>query len=92
MSTTRRWLIWVVASEVLDDEIGNKEAADEAAEALLDDIVFYLRNQIQLSDVRPFGVQGMSIKDDGVKEYQRSTKRYSALPIMLDIASYRSGT
>ena len=93
--TTRRWLIWIVAAEYADDFSATKEEIDEAAEALLDDIIWYLRKHTDLdlegTDAGLSGVQGMSIKDDGVKEYQRSTKRYAALPIMLDIASKRSG-
>lgn len=91
--TTRRWLIWIVAAEVADDTIGSKEAADEAAEALLDNIIWYLRKHenLELDGTDNGIVQGISIKDDGVKEYQRSTKRYAALPIMLDISSIRSG-
>ena len=93
--TTRRWLIWIVAAEVADDTVGAKETADETAETLLDDIIRYLRIHTSLdlegTDAGLSGVQGVSIKDDGVKEYQRSTKRYAALPIMLDISSRRNG-
>lgn len=92
--TTRRWLIWVVAAEYLDDLSDTKEAIDDAAEALLDDIIWYLRKHVCLgldgTDNALSGVQGISLKDDGVKEYQRATKRYAALPIMVDIASIRS--
>ena len=90
--TTRRWLIWVVAAEYLDDLSDTKEAVDDAAEALLDDIIFYLRKhpQLDLEGTDAGIVQGISIKDDGVKEYQRSTKRYAALPIMLDVGNHRS--
>ena len=91
-SLDRRWLIWVVAAEYLDDLSDTKEAVDDAAEALLDDIIFYLRKhpQLNLEGTDEGIVQGISIKDDGVKEYQRSTKRYAALPIMLDVGNYRS--
>ena len=93
--TSRRWLIWVVACEVLDDLSATKQDADETAEALLDDLIWYLRQHPQLeledTDNGLSGVQAISIKDDGVKEYQRSTKRYAALPIMIDVATRRSG-
>lgn len=90
--TSRRWLIWIVAAEVAANTIDAQENADEAAEALLDDIVWYLRQHEDLDYGEDDNgiVQGISIKDDGVKEYQRATKRYAALPIMLDIASIRS--
>lgn len=94
--TSRRWLIWVVTGEYIDDLSATKEDVDEAAEAFLDDIIWYLRQHPQLeledTDNGLSGVQGISIKDDGVKEYQRSTKRYAALPIMIDVATRRSRT
>lgn len=93
--TTRRWLIWVVVNEIEDDTITAKETSEDEAEAYLDDIIWYLRSHLALdlvgTDAGLSGVQGISIKDDGIKEYERSTKRYNAIPIMLDVASYRSG-
>ncbi len=90
--TSRRWLIWIAAAEIEDDTIGSKQDADEAAEGLLDTVLDFLFKypNLELSGVALPHTQGITVRDDGVKEYQRSTKRYSALPILVDIASYRN--
>lgn len=91
--TTRRWLIWVVAAEIEDDNPTARETADETAEALLDDLIYYFRQRPNLeldTDAGLSGIQGISIKDDGLKGYQRTPKNYVAIPIMLDVASLRS--
>lgn len=90
--TSRRWLVWIVAAEIEDDTIGSKQAADESAEDLLDEVLTFLFKYptLKLGDDDLPHTQGITIRDDGVKEYQRSTKRYSALPILVDIGSYRN--
>lgn len=90
--TSRRWLIWIVVQEITND-VSSKETADNEAEDLLDDVIWYLRQHSGLDGANDNGlpgVYGMSLKDNGIEEYQRATKRYSALPILAEIGSYRS--
>jgi len=96
--TSRRWLIWVVVQEIADNTIDSKQEADEAAEDLLDDLMYYLSQHSHLDvdengniDNGLSGLQGINWLGDGVKkEYQRATKRYSALAIIAEVGSNRS--
>lgn len=86
--TSRRWVLWIVAAEFADNNPTAKKEADDRAEDLLDPILDFLYEDTGLDDLA--GVQGASIRDDGVKEYDRATRRYSALPILIDVASNRN--
>lgn len=87
--STRLWLAWVVVQEIEDMNRESKRAADDTAEELLDPIIKYLQKhrQLQLDDVDLPGVEGITVRDDGVKEDQVSGKRYSVLPILIDVGN-----
>lgn len=86
--TSRRLVAWIVAAEFGDDNPIGKENADEQAEDLIDPIVDFLFQNLTLDHLA--GVQGLSIRDDGVKQYDRASKHYSAIPILIDVGSIRN--
>lgn len=94
LTSTQSWLVVVIAAEILDDNPQSKEEGIEAAENLLDNVILYLasKQQLQLpgTDNGLRGVRNITLSDDGAGEsVNRGTKRYSTIPVRIDITKIR---
>ena len=87
--TSRAWVVWIVVQEIIPQNPASKEAADDAAEDMIDPIIDYLMQHQTLDYEGDDLVEGITVRDAGVDEYQRAGKRYSAVPILLNIAYSR---